>query len=358
MFFADGLAYYAKKTLVPPFDPAIRVIDTTSNEVVATYEWLDSFGAGVPTKKWVFANQFLAASDSGNLVVASAAYWRGLVSEKFVVFSGQISHPSFMVDASGYAVASMLSKDEKLLFVATAGDKKTDGSLVVVDFEKGTSVTHALSDHPTRLFRLGSKQEPWVLGKEEMRAFSETGELGDRRIPLNKPVKSAESGETGASAFLDGFPGETLSLGDDYAAIQVTNKHGGSRHKVALVDMKKLQVDAIIPTMSAGEVAGIRVGRFATAYALSMATGGTIAFIPNLIRNESLAARPDGRFLFALDLEGHVVTVVDVQKATVVRRIAVNHSIIKLQVSSDGKHLICFGKTAQQINLESNNLED
>jgi hypothetical protein len=99
---------------MPPFEPSIRVIDTTSNEVVATYDWLESFSAGVPTEK-----------------------------------------------------------------------------------EKGTSVTHAHSDHPRRLFRLGSKQEPWVLGSEEMRSLSETGELGDRRIPLNKPVKWGESGETG-----------------------------------------------------------------------------------------------------------------------------------------------------------------
>jgi YVTN family beta-propeller protein len=89
-----------------------------------------------------------------------------------------------------------------------------------------------------------------------------------------------------------------------------------------------------------------------------MATGGVLVFIPNLIRNESLAARPDGRFLFALDLESHEVTVVDVQTETVVRRISVNKSVTKLQVSSDSKHLICFGKKIQQISLESNSLEN
>jgi hypothetical protein len=59
-----------------------------------------------------------------------------------------------------------------------------------------------------------------------------------------------------------------------------------------------------------------------------------------------------------LDAESHEVTVVDVQTATVVRRISVNNSVTKVQVSSDGKHLICFGKKTQQINLESNNLEN
>ncbi len=125
-----------------------------------------------------------------------------------------------------------------------------------------------------------------------------------------------------------------------------------------MIDLKKLQVDAIIPTMSAGEVNGIRIGRFTAGYVMSLATGGVITFIPNFIRNESLAARPDGRFLFTLDLEGHVITVIDVQTATVVRRIPVNNTVTKLQISSDKKYLICFGSQPQQINLETNNLEN
>jgi hypothetical protein len=192
-----------------------------------------------------------------------------------------------------------------------------------------------------------------------MRSLSETGEPGDRRIPLNKPRKSEQGDESTASIFLDGFPGETITLGEDHAAMLINNKHGGSSHKVALLDMKKLQVDCIIPTMTAGEKAGIRTSHILAAVALTAATGGTLVFSPNLtLRNESLAARRDGRFLFALDVESHEVTVVDVQRGAIVRRISVDHSITKLKVSSDGKHLICFGKKTQQINLESNNLED
>lgn len=347
-----------EKWLEPPTEPAVSVIDTASNEVIATYTWFDSFRAGVPEKRWFFTSQFLAGTDDGTLIVTSKAFWGKTLSEKLVIFSGQSSHPAFMINAGGPVVASMFSKDEKFLFVAVEGEKKTDGSLLVVDLQKGTTVTHALSDHPTRLFRLGSAQEPWVLGSKEMRSFSEAGELGDRRIPLNKPRKGEEGDESGASAFLDGFPGETISLSEDRAAMQINNKHGGSRHKVALIDLKKLQIDAILPTMSAGEIAGIRTGRFVAAFAMSMGTGGAVVFMQKFIRNEALAARPDGRFLFVLDLEGHQVTAIDVQAATVVKRIAVNHSITKLQVSSDGKHLICFGRQTQQIDLESNNLEN
>jgi hypothetical protein len=346
----------------PHIDPMIYAFDTASNQVVATYksDWFRDLSAHRPKHSYI-SKHFVSDGEGGHLIAISEAIDPRRpqpVKCWLTVLSANSSHPPVTVDPGGPVVASMFSKDGKLLFAAIEGGKRTEGSLAVVDLDKGTSVNHALRDHPRRLFRLGSKQEPWVLGNEEMRSISETGELGDRRIRLNKPVKSGESGETGASAFLDGFPGETVSLGDEHAAIQITNKHGGSRHKVALVDMKKLQVDAIIPTMSAGEIAGIRIGRWAGAYAMSMATGGILIFTPNLIRNESLAARPDGRFLFALDLEGHVITAVDVQTATVVRRIRVNPTITRIEVSSDGKHLFCLGNKPQQINLETNNLED
>jgi hypothetical protein len=357
-FYDEGVPFYNKnRCLLPPHDPKITAIDTSSNEVVANYDWFDSFTAD-SGKNVTFANQLLAADHQGKLVIWSETFWRKELSEKLVVFSGGSSKPVFMADTLGYVAAAMFSQDEKLLFVAIRGDKKTDGSLAVLNLEKGTIVNHALTDHPTRLFRLGSKREPWILGNEEMQALSETGVPTGRRIPLNKPVKSGESGETGVSAFLDGFPGETISLGDDCAAIQIVNKRGGSRHKVALIDLKKLQVDAIVRTMSAGEVNGIRIGRFAAAYALSMATAGTIIFTPDFIRNESLAARPDGQLLFALDLEEHAITVVDVRTDSVVKRIPVNNTVVKLQVSTDGMHLICFGKKTQQINLKTNNLED
>lgn len=360
VIYNEGMAIYAGPTLAPPFQPVVSVIDTASNEVVTTYEWLDALTAGLVGAKdrWYLANKLIAVGDGGVLVVRSEVFLHKSRVAKFVVFSGKSPQPAFKIETTGRVVAAMFSKVENLLFVAIAGDKKTDGSLVVVDLAKGTAVAHALTDHPTRLFRLGSTPQPWILGNEEMRTFSETGELGDQRIPLGKPTKAGPAGETGASAFVDGFPGATISLGNDHAAIQITNKNGGSRHKVALVDLKKGQVDAIIPTMSSGEVAGIRIGRFAASLAIAEATLGGVMMVPQFIRNESLAGRPDGRFLFALDLEGHVVTVVDVETATVVKRIPMNHTVTGLRVSADAKHLICFGTKPQQINLETNDLEN
>ncbi len=353
-----GIAYI-DNSLKSPFQPLVKVVDTASNEVIATYDWFGDFRADLH-KTFFFVNQLLGASNSGYLIVRSEAKTRMFkpIKDRLMVFSGQSSRPVLTFDPGGKVVGAMFSTDEKLLFVAVEGDAKTDGSLVVANLEKGTTITHALADHPTSFFRLGSKQEAWLLGSKEMRSLSEAGEPGERKIPLNTPHKGEENEEGVAAAFLDGFPGETLGLGDDRAAIQINNKNGGSRHKVALIDLKKLQVDAIIPTMSAAEIAGIRTGRWVAAVAMTVGTGGTLAFIPNRIRNESLAARPDGQFLFALDQEAHEVTAVDVRTATVAKRIAVNKSVTKILVSADGKHLICLWKQTQQINLESNNLEN
>lgn len=199
-----------------------------------------------------------------------------------------------------------------------------------------------------------------------MRSLSETGEPGDRLIPLNKPRKSEVGDESSASAFLDGFPGETIALGEDHAAILISNKSGSSQHKVALIDLKKLQVDSVIQTISAAEQNKILTGRYAKAILLNLLLRPEIAsglFTDLTLKNEMLAARPDGRFLYALDIDSHEVTVIDVQTATVVRRIPVDYSIIKLQLSSDGKRLLCFpassnkGRAIQKIDLASNNIE-
>jgi YVTN family beta-propeller protein len=347
-------------------EPAIKVIDTSSNEIIATYVGFDTIDQAIKNKhQSYFFCKFLAADGDDLIVETGVQRYLDNQSEKYadhiVGFSGLSPKQKFIIDTGGSLDAIMFSKDKKYLFGTIVGNKKTGGSLVIFDLEKGTSVTHALTDHPLKLLRLGPNGEPWVLSNQEMRAFSETGEPGDRRIPLNKPAKSDASGETGAFLFrgCGCSPGETISLGNDYAAIQINTIFGGSQHKVALIDLKKLQLYAIIPTISAAEITRIRTSRYLSAVVASMAARGTIMFYPNLVMsNELLAARPDGRFLFVLDLDADKVTVIDVQTATVVRRIPVNGTVTKLQLSADGKHLICAGKKPQQINLETNELEN
>lgn len=234
-------------------------------------------------------------------------------------------------------------------------------------------MTHALAGRPISLIRLGRERGVWVLDSQQMRSVSETGDLGDRSIQLNKPRKSEEGDTDGADALLNGYPGETIALGEDHAAVLITNQYGSSLHRVALLDLGQFRLDTIVATMSPSEIAKLRTGRLLTALALAAAEGaaeGAVAGamgtyvsplffplpMPNGLANEVLAARPDGQFLYALDKDIHAVTVIDIRAATVLRRISVDRSVARIQVSSDGKDLLCVGKATQEIDLNSNDL--
>lgn len=277
-------------------------------------------------------------------------------------------------------VAAMLSLDKTLFFVAVPDSSQHSGVLDVVDLTQGTSSNRVLTDAPTRLIRLGSGKGLWVMGSNEMRSVSETGEIGDRPILLNKPRWTDEGETSGANVFLNGYPGETISLGEDHAAILITSKEGGSLHQVALLDLKQFQLDSILTTMSSAEQAKILRSRWLKALGIAAAgTAGSMALaraeeaarapvilpadpsssLNSLINsisltNESLAARSDGQKLYVLDTDSHEVTVIDVQTAAVVGRIPVHKLVTKIQIAPDGKHLICAGiGLLREIDLES-----
>jgi len=356
---SSGGIGYLEGSLEPPYQPIVTVIDTSTNEVIATDNWLEDFRSNLP-KHWILVNRILGVSNDGHLIVKTEADSRPNkpIKDKLIIFSGQSPRPALMIDLSGQPVASIFSKDDRLFLMAIVDGKPTAGTLVTVNLETGTTVSHTLTDYPTELLRIGSKRDLWILGSQDMRSVSESGELEDRRILLNKPRRTEGGDEGGDSGFLNGLPGETIALGEDHAAILINNKNGSSRHRVALLDLKNLEVDNIISTMSTGEQVGIRTDRILTAVLLSSATLGTVTFIPNLIlRNEALAGRPDGQVLYTLDSDTHEVSVINVKTATVEKRLKVDNATIKLQVSSDNKYLYCFGKKTQKIDMDSNILE-
>ncbi len=337
----------------PPFEPVITVIDTASNEVIATYEWYEGLHAAFP-KESAFESWFFSTRE-GFLVLRSRPFNESTRERpgQIAVFSGPSPRPTVTIESSGEVVAPLLSLNRKLLFLAAAENGQPSGVLHIIDLQAGTAISHVLNDHPRILVRLGSTGGTWVLGEREMRSISETGELGDRAILLNKPRNLEDGDEGGATALLKGYPGETISLGTEHAAILITERDGTSLHRVALIDVKQLQVESVVVTLSVGERARILAAR--------IPLGELLSVFPNRnFRNERLAARPDGGFLYALDLDGHEVTVIDVHAGTAVRRVRVHRSVSELQVSSDGKHLHLLheGQTVQRIDLESNDLEN
>jgi hypothetical protein len=416
--------------------PRITIIDTSANRVIGSYEWFDELRSAMPKAKF-FADRFIATSDGSHLVADFEGFRKSfrktgdrLAGHQVAIFSAQASGPAFTVDPDGRVLAMMLSQDESSLYVeaenkrqasglldivsletgriiksdlggrpvgmmlsqdkrsllVAASSGRGSGVLDVVDLATGGVISHTLTDRPTQLIRLGSTGGMWVLGAREMRSVSETGELGGRPIFLNKPLKT-EGGTSSADVFLNGYAGETISLGEDHAAILITNKKGFSLHRVALLDLKQLQVDSIVVTMSRGQRAKIIGGRVATSMAVdvAMAAASTAAqsamgipllqqvpwvdtLSPNLgLANEALAARPDGQVLYVLDTDTHEVTAVSVQTASAVARIPVDKSVSRLQVSPDGKYLSCIGtkpkfrgsrQFVQKIDLASNKMEN
>jgi YVTN family beta-propeller protein len=362
--------YYHGHTLKPPYQPEVAVIDTASNQINSTYNWFGDFGNKI-RGDWYYSDQILTLGNHGELIaVVKAVNFTGKkpVKQSIVSYSGVSNRPTFMVDFDGSLQDVMLSSDKKLLFVAVDGKEKVPGSLQIINIEKGTTTFHDLTDRPSAFARLGSKQETWLLSGEEMRGLTDVGEFDGRKILLNKPRKPEERTAGEEPSFIDGFPGDTISLGDDYAAILITNKKGASKHKVAMINLKLLEVAAILPTMSTGEKVGLMTLRvtgsvLATAAgasaAYNMGGGAYTVFVPNFsFQKESLAARPDGRTLYALDLDGNKVTVIDVQTATILKRISVRSDVSRITAKSDGK-LLCWGGTkVQHINMDTNELEN
>lgn len=187
----------------------------------------------------------------------------------------------------------------------------------------------------------------------------------------------AEEPSAADDLFLSGEPGETISLGENRAAILVTGRTGNSVHRVALLNLTQFRLDAIVTTMSAGQRAKTRssrllkmVGQNALAGALNggIAAGyGTPSFgapaapqpfgAPVIdwwaLGNEVLATAPDGENLYVLNTDTHEVSVIDVKDAAVVRRIKVDGSVNQIQISANGKHLICIGPgLLRELDLE------
>jgi hypothetical protein len=385
---ANGIESIKTNNCKPPFEPSTSVIDTASNELITTYNWFDSFRASTQLEsaksklsRQLFLEHFAANSkhNGGSLIINwdFDAHFGTNYLKKIIIYLEQYSTPIVSIDPGGRIVGWALSKDEKLFIMAIESDKKANGTLVVVDLENGKAVYQALNDAPRKLLRLGSSKELWLFCKGEMLSVSESGLAGERQISFNKVRKQNENSNKEVSELQDGSLGEAITLGDDHAAIMISNKH-----KVALIDLKNYQVDAIIPTMdmtkkTAMQVATVVGAALGAVVALAADSGGMYVPISMshsyLIENNVLAARSDGLLLYTLDTYGDTVTVIDTQAAKIVKRISVSDHISKIEVSSDGKHLICTGTVSeqeaytnylnysgpvtQQINLETYGLE-
>jgi len=415
----------------PRIAPAVTVIDTASNQVLETNNALGNLGLLLPKRFGDFFVNLLVNTEGTRMVAVSQVIQNKpnkppkLITGRISAFKVPSSKASFETDLRGVLRSAALTDDGRFLILETGGGKKNPISLEIVNLDNGTvkkpeltgnfrttmtsldsrslfvavdkgkkgptvldivdnesgGVTERpLIDRPSKLIRLGSQKAMWVINSKEVRLVSETGELGQKPILLNKPRKKEALDENAESVFLNGYPGETISLGEDHAAMLIDGSNG-STHRLAVLDLKQLQVDSIVRTMTSGEAAKITTRRiliFAALTAAEAAMGAgmgaaagmnqmqtlnminSMPMVPLNLRftNQLLAARPDGKYLYALDMDSHEVTVVDVHAGTALKRIPVDHSVAALQLSANSSHLLCLGKQIQKIDLNSNNLEN
>ena len=345
------------KSLKGQLEPTISVIDTGTNSVTGTYHWIDEFGKEkkVPGNL-LFTTQILNVDDDGFTVIQSNA---GPSIEALAAFKEASPRPVFFERPKGTVKASIQSLDKRTLVLAVDGGAH-DSMLIHFDLEKESSEIIALNDIPVRFLRLGAAQEAWLIGDKEMRAMTEDGKLTDRHIGLN------DKGDQSETSFLGGYPGETIIVGADHIGMMIVKKDGDSTHKVAIVNMKTLKLDGVITTMSAGRQAAIKTGRFALAFSLSVLSGMAASygvpaggyymypiFTPNLrLRNMALAT-DNKEYLYALDLQTHEVSMIDVKTVSVFKRMKVDSSTTSISLSGDGKKLVTDGKKGETIDVRT-----
>ena len=152
-------------------------------------------------------------------------------------------------------------------------------------------------------------------------------------------------------------PGAAISLGEDRAAMLTINNKGGSLHRIGFLDLKQYQFDGVVSIRVAFSKTG--AGRWLTALgtaAAGGAMGGIVngatgtqtnlftPYFPGGPGNEAIAAPRDGKNLYVLNTDTHELSVIDVQRVTIARRVEVNHSATAIHIAPDGKHLWCIGQ--------------
>jgi YVTN family beta-propeller protein len=224
----------------------ITVINTTSNEVVATYDLLRDPAVALPKAK--FIDTFLSATNDGERVIVRvngfAHFWDRLTWQRITVFSVQSPNPVVMIDPGKTPIVSYkLSQNDKFLFAA-AEDKRGHSEVIdIANLEKGTTISRLVDDPPTRRERLGaflegappsgagSKQGIWIFTRGGLRFISEAGEMGDE-ISLPREDNVAAMLSLDKTLFFVAVPDSSQHSG----VLDVVDLTKGTSSKRALTD--------------------------------------------------------------------------------------------------------------------------
>ncbi|MGH9444381.1 MAG: YncE family protein, partial [Terriglobia bacterium] len=175
----------------------ITAIDTSSNQVISTFDVLRTPGLDLPKSRVI--ESFLSPSPDGKqLLVRVEGGFHGLSGlpgwNRLVLFAIPPAKPPVVADAGKDNVWYMVSENGKFLF--TSSEDKHGKSEVVqcVNLENGKTLRRVVDDpappsghHPYLSAFLagappswaGSKQGVWIRTRVGLRFISATGEMGD-----------------------------------------------------------------------------------------------------------------------------------------------------------------------------------
>lgn len=118
----------ARNNVKPGSQPTVTAIDTSSNTVVATYDWFNGLRTDMP-KNTGYESSFVPSDDGEHLIAVFRGY-SGINHTngyELAAFSGTAPQPIFKTDPGGHPAAAIFSMDKKLLFMAVDKGAKNPG---------------------------------------------------------------------------------------------------------------------------------------------------------------------------------------------------------------------------------------
>jgi len=184
----------------------------------------------------------------------------------------------------------------------------------------------------------------WAMGEEEIAFFP------DWSGPANKPI-SLKSRDAAAS-------GSELLTGDVQSSVSLPKKRRvavtTSDHKLGVLNSSDNRLEHVVPIGRSGVRAAKKVGE-AFSVPWPIVVGSYMVARRHPLQTQPAIVGPHEQFLYVLDTDSKAVTVVDLNKGSVVENVAVGSDCKGLVLTPDGKYICAVSRTKLTIfSTESN----
>lgn len=334
-----------RKGVVPAVKPAVTIFSLDSEEPLAVIDLRQEAMQMElsPDEKWLYI------LDGGHPAKKEAKNVDGAV---------HVVNLSTLKLAGDYNVGTLprtLSVDETtdtLTVLAQASMKDRHGKLYQF---RGNHLlrTGDVGEAPMSVERFQDRPGMFVMSHDEISFLPDEGPLASSFVALNPKNKRA------------GYPGETLYLpGQNEVVLSLLRWYGKGTlkylptSKVAIADLNGKKMEHVITTGRGGVKFAKTMGAlalsaamtylsYAPAYYMAQSTGSYYFFYDVYVfrmrpPNLSLAASPDGKFVYALNTFTDDVTVINSEDGSVLDKVPVGVSCRRVQLAPGGKYVCAY----------------